>query len=221
MGHQTPQGAGGYRAGVAFRVAGIDYQAGNYLAITGVVAPSIAEAAGKGTARLYSFTDLVALRVVGELRRAHLGLQRVRKCVELLHAEWHESLSTARLLTDGKDALLIRDEKQAVSLLLRPGQYTWRACVDVSGAAKEVRKSLAQEQRRKRNRGAEKRKTRHTIRRPAKSTTRPRSPPQSWRDSTRSARPRWIASRGQKGSILDTRKAGSVTTAPLAQRERT
>jgi len=121
------------------------YYTGDYLARTGVVVPSITSAYGHGTARLYSFLDLVTLRVVRELRKAHLSLQRVRRCVEVLHEQWDERLATARLLTDGKEVYLVRDEQKAIALLLQTGQVVWRACVDVGAAADDVRRLVAQE----------------------------------------------------------------------------
>jgi len=150
MGHRVPKHLKGYRAPVAYRIAGLPYYTGDYLARTGVVVPSIAEADGHGTARLYSFHDLVALRVVAELRKARLSLQRIRKSVAVLREQWCETLATARLLTNGKDAYLVCDEQKAVSLLMQPGQYGWRACVDVSSTAAEVRRLLAQEKPEKR-----------------------------------------------------------------------
>jgi len=150
MGHKVSKTLDSYRAPFAYSVAGLPYQTGNYLAKTGVVVPSIAQAAGRGTVRLYSFRDLLALRVARDLRKAHLSLQRIRKCIVVLREQWNEDLATARLFTDGKEVYLARDEQKAIALLLQSGQVTWRACVDVGGAAAELRRLVAQEKPKKR-----------------------------------------------------------------------
>ena len=51
----------------ALHLAAISYRQLDYWAKTGLVSPSIREANGRGSRRVYSFLDLVALRVVAQL----------------------------------------------------------------------------------------------------------------------------------------------------------
>ena len=62
-----PPGEGdtvGYRGVTACHAAGISYRQLDYWARTTLVIPSIRPAAGSGTQRLYSFRDIVVLKVV-------------------------------------------------------------------------------------------------------------------------------------------------------------
>ena len=52
----------GYRGPIAHRVAGITYRQLDYWARTGLVVPSIRNAEGSGTQRLYSFRDILPAR---------------------------------------------------------------------------------------------------------------------------------------------------------------
>ena len=94
----------GFRAPEACRVVGISYRQLDYWARTGLLEPSLQGAGGSGTLRLYSFTDLVELRVVKRLRDTGIGLAKIRKAIEWLRAErvagrpW----SDFTLLSDGK-----------------------------------------------------------------------------------------------------------------------
>ena len=59
----------GYRVPEVCKLVGISYRQLDYWARTGLVTPSIREAGGSGTQRLYSFQDLVQWR-----RQVHSGL---------------------------------------------------------------------------------------------------------------------------------------------------
>src|SRR6266487_2732711 len=74
----------GYRVPDVCKLVGISYRQLDYWARTGLVTPSVREAGGSGTQRLYSFKDLVQLRVIKKLIDAGVTLQRVRKAVHVL-----------------------------------------------------------------------------------------------------------------------------------------
>ena len=57
----------GYSGTKAATIVGITYRQLDYWARTGLVSPSIREAGGSGTQRLYSFQDLVQLRMIKNL----------------------------------------------------------------------------------------------------------------------------------------------------------
>ncbi len=65
----------GYRGPTACAATGITYRQLDYWARTGLVAPSIRTAAGSGTQRLYSFTDILVLKVVKRLLDTGVSLQ--------------------------------------------------------------------------------------------------------------------------------------------------
>jgi DNA-binding transcriptional MerR regulator len=64
------------------RVVGITYRQLDYWATTGLVEPSVRDAVGSGSQRLYSFEDIVTLKVVKRLLDAGVSLQRIRKAIE-------------------------------------------------------------------------------------------------------------------------------------------
>ena len=91
----------GFRGPVAQRVAGITYRQLDYWARTGLVVPEIREAGGSGTQRLYSFRDVLLLRVVKRLLGIGISLQQVRVAINHLRARGVEDLTEITLLSDG------------------------------------------------------------------------------------------------------------------------
>jgi antitoxin HicB len=59
---------------------------------------------------VYSFEDLVALRVVARLRAASVPLQAVRRALRYLKRHAHRPLNTLALVPDGKTILVLTDD---------------------------------------------------------------------------------------------------------------
>ncbi|MCC2592866.1 MerR family transcriptional regulator [Tessaracoccus sp. OS52] len=91
----------GYRGPVAHRVAGITYRQLDYWARTGLVVPEIRQAGGSGTQRLYSFRDILLLRVVKRFLDVGISLQQIRVAIDHLRARGVEDLTEITLLSDG------------------------------------------------------------------------------------------------------------------------
>ena len=71
----------GFRGPQVCKIVGITYRQLDYWARTDLVRPSVMDANGSGTQRLYSFQDLVTLRVIKSLLDTGIALQRVRVAV--------------------------------------------------------------------------------------------------------------------------------------------
>jgi DNA-binding transcriptional MerR regulator len=131
----------GYGSSVASALTGLSYRRLDYLARKGYVRPSLAEAHGSGTRRVYSFEDLVALRTLAELRGAGVSLDALRTVVTFLRSRGLGTpLAEARLVVEGDDVLWIETEEEAVSLLRRPSQQALRFVVDVGVVVRELRR---------------------------------------------------------------------------------
>lgn len=118
----------GFRVPEVCRIVGISYRQLDYWARTELVTPSIRDAHGSGTQRLYSFQDLVTLRVIKRLLDAGVSLQRVRKAVEYLD-EIDVQASGVTIFSDGK-GVYQADSPEAVIDLLNKGQGVFAIAVD-------------------------------------------------------------------------------------------
>src|SRR5690606_11149987 len=135
-----PPEAVGYRGVAAMRAAGSRYRQLDYSARTGLVEPSIRPAAGSGSQRLYSFRDLVVLRVVKSLLEAGVSLLNIRKAIETLRAHGVEDLAGITLISDGTTVYECRSAEEVVDLL-QGGQGVFG--IAIGGAFKEIKGSLS------------------------------------------------------------------------------
>jgi DNA-binding transcriptional MerR regulator len=131
----------GYRGPTACAAAGITYRQLDYWARTDLVAPSIRSAKGSGSQRLYSFKDILVLKVVKRLLDTGVSLQNIRAAVDALRARGVEDLARITLLSDGTTVYECTSSEEVVDLL-RGGQGVFG--IAVSGALRELVGSLAQ-----------------------------------------------------------------------------
>jgi DNA-binding transcriptional MerR regulator len=131
----------GYRGPTACSAAGITYRQLDYWARTSLVVPTIRSATGSGSQRLYSFKDILVLKVVKRLLDAGVSLQNIRVAVDALRARGVDDLARVTLLSDGTSVYECTSSEEVVDLL-RGGQGVFG--IAVSGALRELRGSLAQ-----------------------------------------------------------------------------
>jgi DNA-binding transcriptional MerR regulator len=131
----------GYRGPTACSAAGITYRQLDYWARTALVVPTIRTATGSGSQRLYSFKDILVLKVVKRLLDAGVSLQNIRVAVEALRSRGVADLAQVTLLSDGTTVYECTSSEEVVDLL-QGGQGVFG--IAVSGALRELRGSLAQ-----------------------------------------------------------------------------
>src|SRR5438105_13340171 len=91
----------GYRGPTACKAAGITYRQLDYWARTGLVEPTVRGATGSGTQRLYSFRDILILKIIKRLLDAGISLQQIRTAVSHLRARGTDDLTRVTLMSDG------------------------------------------------------------------------------------------------------------------------
>jgi DNA-binding transcriptional MerR regulator len=118
----------GFSAPEVCKIVGITYRQLDYWARTDLVTPSVRDASGSGTQRLYSFQDLVTLRVIKSLLDTGVSLQRVRRAVEHLQ-DMDRPVAGVTLMSDGR-GVYEAHSPEAVVDLLRKGQGVFAIAVD-------------------------------------------------------------------------------------------
>lgn len=131
----------GYRGPAACQIAGITYRQLDYWARTGLVVPSIRGAAGSGSQRLYSFKDVLVLKVVKRLLDAGISLQNIRCAVEYLRGRGVRDLAGITLFSDGSTVYECTSPEEVVDLL-QGGQGVFG--IAVAGAIREINGTIHQ-----------------------------------------------------------------------------
>ena len=83
----TQERMSGYRAPQVCTLVGITYRQLDYWARTKLIVPSLQRATGSGSQRLYSFIDVVQLKVIKRLLDAGMSLKKIRSAVEILRIQ--------------------------------------------------------------------------------------------------------------------------------------
>jgi DNA-binding transcriptional MerR regulator len=130
----------GFRGPQVCKIVGITYRQLDYWARTGLATPSVKEAEGSGSQRLYSFEDLVELKVIKNLLDAGVSLQQVRQAVSYLHELGHD-VAGITLASDGTSIFACKSPDEFVDLLRR-GQGVFGIAIDPVKA--ELRGSVAE-----------------------------------------------------------------------------
>ncbi|MGO1235708.1 MAG: MerR family transcriptional regulator [Microbacterium gubbeenense] len=109
----------GYRGAIAAKAAGITYRQLDYWARTELVVPTIRDAKGSGSQRLYGFRDILVLKLVKRLLDTGISLQQIRVAVEQLHAAGIRDLASTTLMSDGASVYLCTSNDEVIDLVSR------------------------------------------------------------------------------------------------------
>jgi len=131
----------GYRGPTACNAAGITYRQLDYWARTGLVEPSVRGATGSGTQRLYSFRDILVLKVIKRLLDAGISLQQIRTAVQHLRKRGTDDLTRVTLMSDGASVYECTSNDEVIDLL-QGGQGVFG--IAIGGVWREIEGSLAE-----------------------------------------------------------------------------
>lgn len=123
-----------FTAEQACRLSGCTHHQLRYWDRVGLVEPSVQGSGGRpGVRRLYSFRDLVALRVVRSLLDNGMSLQRVRRAWDYLRREgsMDDHLAEVNLVTDGQSIFAVSSDDGELLDALRQGQLAFFVAIDV------------------------------------------------------------------------------------------
>ena len=133
---------GGFSGPQVCGLVGISYRQLDYWARTGLLQPSVAVAKGSGSRRVYSYADVLELKVIKQLLDAGISLQRARRAVECLRGGLGADLASANLVLVGTDSVLARSDGEVVDLL-KGGQGVLNI-VPLSGVLEELDAAILQ-----------------------------------------------------------------------------
>jgi len=132
----------GFRGPQVCNLIGITYRQLDYWARTGLLRPSLAEARGSGSKRVYSYHDVLELKVIKQLLDAGVSLQSARRAVECLREDLGTDLATTKLVLSGSHSVLARSNGEVVDLLAG-GQGVFNI-VPMSGLLEELEAAIVE-----------------------------------------------------------------------------
>ncbi len=115
----------GVNAKTASRITGLSYRQLDHWDRTHFIKPSLQEAKGTGSRRLYAFLDLIQLRVAKAWREKGISLQNIRKSLTFIKTRFpsiEKPLAQLRFLTDGESICVFTQDPKEMIDTLRGGQ---------------------------------------------------------------------------------------------------
>lgn len=106
-----------YRGPQVCAIVGITYRQLDYWARTDLIRPSVADAKGSGTQRLYSYSDLLELKVIKSLLDSGFDLKKVRAIIGYVRDNLGEDVAAANLVITGSDSVLTQTGEELVDVL--------------------------------------------------------------------------------------------------------
>ncbi|MEO5898842.1 MAG: MerR family transcriptional regulator [Ilumatobacteraceae bacterium] len=111
----------GFTGTKAKSIVGITYRQLDYWARTDLVRPSLVDAAGSGSRRLYSYQDLLELRVIKSLLDAGIKLESVRRAFVYMREHMDADIASAHLVISGNDVMVCQGG-DLIDVMNRAGQ---------------------------------------------------------------------------------------------------
>lgn len=101
----------GFSGKQASEIVGISYRQLDYWARTDLVRPSGADAKGSGSRRVYTYRDLLELRVIKNLLDAGIRLESVREVFAYLRAHVDTDIAAAHIVINGQSVILCQGDQ--------------------------------------------------------------------------------------------------------------
>jgi DNA-binding transcriptional MerR regulator len=106
-----------YDSKTASSIVGVSLRQLQYWDEQDFIRPSVRTADGRGTKRLYSFHDLICLKVVKDLTSHGLSLKKIRRCLKPLKdrsSDTERPAESLKYLTDGEDLFIITNDRRKI-----------------------------------------------------------------------------------------------------------
>ena len=111
----------GFRAPEVCALVDITYRQLDYWARTDLITPSLASAKGSGSQRLYSFTDVVLLKMIKGLKDAGMSLPKIRTAMDTLrdHLGDDQPLTDVTIVAEGSSIYAATSPDEVIDVLRR------------------------------------------------------------------------------------------------------
>jgi len=106
-----------YDSKTASSIVGVSLRQLQYWDERDFIRPSVRLAEGRGTRRLYSFHDLICLKVVKDLAYHGFSLQKIRRCLKPLKensARTERPAESLKYLTDGEELFVLTNDRRKI-----------------------------------------------------------------------------------------------------------
>ena len=134
----------GFSGKQASEIVGISYRQLDYWARTDLIRPTGADAKGSGSRRVYTYRDLLELRVIKNLLDAGIRLESVREVFAYLRNHVDTDIAAAHIVINGQSVVLCQGD-QLIDVMKR-GQGVLNV-LPLAGVKQDVDRAIERQQR--------------------------------------------------------------------------
>ena len=115
----------GYTGPEVCKITGISYRQLDHWTTSNLVEASIRNIKGSGFHRIYSFNDIVLVKLVNKLRDAGISLQKIRIALSNVKSILGKSknISDVTIFSDGSSIYVVTENDQMIDLLKKDKQF--------------------------------------------------------------------------------------------------
>ena len=109
----------GYTGPEVCKITGISYRQLDHWTTTKLIEASVRNIKGSGFHRIYSFNDIVLVKLVKKLRSAGISLQKIRIALKNVNniLGKNSNISDVSIFSDGSSIYVLTDNDQMIDLL--------------------------------------------------------------------------------------------------------
>ena len=109
----------GYTGPEVCKITGISYRQLDHWTTTKLITASVRNIKGSGFHRIYSFNDIVLVKLVKKLRSAGISLQKIRIALKNVNSILgkNSNISDVSIFSDGSSIYVLTDNDQMIDLL--------------------------------------------------------------------------------------------------------
>ena len=109
----------GYTGPEVCKITGISYRQLDHWTTTKLITASVRNIKGSGFHRIYSFNDIVLVKLVKKLRSAGISLQKIRIALKNVNKILgkNSNISDVSIFSDGSSIYVLTDNDQMIDLL--------------------------------------------------------------------------------------------------------
>ena len=111
----------GYTGPEVCKITGISYRQLDHWTTTNLISASLRNIKGSGFHRIYSFNDIILVKLVKKLRTAGISLQKIRLALKNVNKILgsKKNISDVSLFSDGTSIFVVTENDQMIDLLKR------------------------------------------------------------------------------------------------------
>jgi DNA-binding transcriptional MerR regulator len=124
-------------------IVNISYRQLDYWARTDLIRPSLTDASGSGSRRLYSYRDLLELKLIKRLLDGGVDLKKIRQAFTYIREQLGEDVSSANIILSGQGTVIVQTDDELIDAV-KQGQGVLNLVLSVGPIKDELDATVLQ-----------------------------------------------------------------------------